>query len=147
LPIQLVFSIRYTQYLEVKRSLLHADASTHPKATARILGGIQSDMKQSGYSVTGDFTTSDNPGDTIRCFISDDRTVIAIKYISTYAVGGYRFFSKLENGALVVSSDAFIREAKKVNYFADFLQNQAPAALHVAVLGAERSWKRNTGRL
>jgi hypothetical protein len=75
----------------VKHSVLHADASTHPKATARILGGIQSDMKQSGYSVTGDFTTSDNPGDTIRCFISDDRTVIAIKYISTYAVGGYTF--------------------------------------------------------
>jgi hypothetical protein len=60
-----------------------ADASTHPKATATILRDIQSEMKRTGYSVTGDFTTSSAPGDTICCFISDDRTVIAIKYIST----------------------------------------------------------------
>jgi hypothetical protein len=102
-------------------------------------------MKALGYSVVGDFTMSDDPGDTLRCFISDDRTVIAIKYISAYAVGGYRFFSKLENDALVVSSDAFIREFRKVKYFADLLQNHPAAALHEAVLKRRTRLKQHHG--
>jgi hypothetical protein len=61
-------------------------------------------------------------------------------------VGGYRFFSKLEDGALVVSSGAFIREAKKVNYFAHFLQNQPPAALHAALLARRAKLEKKHGK-
>ena len=123
-----------------------ADASKHPKASSEILRDIDAEMKAIGYSVTGDFTTSDNPDHTIRCYISDDRTVIAIKYISAYAVGGYRFYSKLEDGSLVVSSDAFIREFKKAGYFADFLQNQPPTALHAAVLARRAKLEKTRGK-
>ena len=122
-----------------------ADASTHPKASTEILRDIDAEMKASGYSVTGDFATSENPDHVIRCYISDDRTVIAIKYISAYAVGGYRFYSKLEDGSLVVSSDAFIREAKKVGYFADFLQNQPPSALQAAVVARRAKLEKKHG--
>jgi hypothetical protein len=59
-----------------------SDASKHPKASTEILRDIDAEMKASGYSVIGDFATSENPDHTIRCYISEDRTVIAIKYIS-----------------------------------------------------------------
>jgi hypothetical protein len=123
-----------------------ADASKHPKVSTEILRDIDAEMKASGYSVTGDFTTSENPDHTIRCYISDDRTVIAIKYISAHAVGGYRFYSKLDDGSLVVSSDAFIREVKKAGYFADFLQNQPPAALHAALLARRAKLEKKRGK-
>jgi hypothetical protein len=123
-----------------------ADASKHPKASTETLRFIDAEMRTIGYSVTGDFTTSENPDHTIRCYIAADRLVIAIKYISAHAVGGYRFYSKLEDGSLVVSSDAFIREFKKAGYFADFLQNQPPAALHAAVLARRAKLEKKRGK-
>jgi hypothetical protein len=132
-------------YRGAERTYHASDASKHPKATAEALAAIDSEMRALGYSVVGDFTMSDDAGDTLRCFVSDDRTVIAIKYISSYAIGGYRFFSKLEDDALVVSSDAFIREFRKVNYFADLLQNHPAAALHDAVVKRRRKLQQHHG--
>lgn len=91
-------------------------------------------MRKLEYDLLGAFAVSDEPTDTIRAYLSRDRTVVAIQYLSALAVGGTQFLCRLEGDALVVASNAFVLEFKKAGYFAEFLQNVEPAALHAAVL-------------
>ena len=60
--------------------------------------------------------------------------MVAIAYFSDLGLGSWTFLGRLEGGALVVASDAFTQEVKKVKLFGLSLSKGKPAALHASVL-------------
>ena len=110
------------------------DARQHPKAKPNVLADIDGKLAALGYRHLGDFAMDSDPGDTIRTYLSSDNTIVAIQYFSSFAVGGCQLLCRLADDALLVVSNAFAREVKKARYFAEYLQNQEPAALHSALL-------------
>jgi hypothetical protein len=116
------------------RAYYRADAAQHPRGTPKVLQEGDSAMAAGGLRHVGDFTPADSPGDTIRAYLSEDHTVVAIFYLSARAVGGYQLFCLLDGDALVSASSAFVVQVTKRRFFADFLQNVDPPTLHAALL-------------
>jgi hypothetical protein len=109
-----------------------ADASAHPNVTERMLRDADATVGQLGYRHIGDLTAYDT--DVLRTYMSEDRTTVALAYFSERGLGSWTFLSPLDGGALVVASDAFTQEIKKVKLFGQSLSRGTPAMLHQAVL-------------
>jgi hypothetical protein len=130
---------------EPGRAYYRADAAAHPSGKPAALRAVDAAMKRARMRHVGDMITPDDPTDVLRGFVSEDGTVAAILYLSNYGVGGYRFYSRL-NDALVVSSDAFIVQMTKFGFFADFLQGAEPAKLHDAVIARRKKLEKKYGK-
>jgi len=128
------------------RAYYRADAARHPRGTPKVLQDGDSAMAAGGLRHVGDFTPGDTPGDTIRAYLSEDHTVVAIFYLSARAVGGYQLFCLLEGDALVSASSAFVAPITKRRFFADFLQNVGPATLHAALLARRAKLAKKYGQ-
>lgn len=114
------------------RWYMRADASAHPKATPKTLRDAHAAMARLGYRHVGDFAAEGT--DVLRAYVSGDGTVIAIAYFGDRGLGSWTFLGRLEGGGLVVASDAFTQEVKKVKLFGLTLSTAQPAALHASVL-------------
>jgi uncharacterized protein DUF1877 len=108
------------------------DAAAHPKATPNTLRDADAATARLGYRHVGDFAAEGT--DVLRAYVSEDGTVVAIAYFSDLGLGSWTFLGRLEGGALVVASDAFTQEVKKVKLFGLSLSKATPAALHASVL-------------
>jgi hypothetical protein len=120
-----------------------ADASTHPKATKTLLRDADAATARLGYRHVGDFAAEGT--DVLRAYVSGDRTVVAIAYFSDRGLGSWTFLGRLEGGGLVVASDAFTQEVKKVKLFGLSLSTATPADLHASVLERRASLAKSHG--
>ena len=109
-----------------------ADASAHPQATKKLLGDADAATAKLGYRHVGDFAAEGT--DVLRAYVSADGTVVAMAYLSDRGLGSWTFLGRLAGGALVVASDAFTQEVKKVKVFGLSLSKGTPADLHASVL-------------
>lgn len=109
------------------------DASAHPAIPPKLLRQVDTALTQLGYRHVGDFSMAPST-DVLRAYLSDDRTVVAIAYLSELGWGSTTCLAPLAGDALVAASDAFVMEIKKVKLFAASLSGAKPAALHASVL-------------
>jgi len=114
------------------RHFTRSDASAHPNATRKMVREADAATARLGYRHVGDFAASGL--DVLRAYMSEDRTVVAIAYFSDRGLGSWTFLAPLQGGALVVASDAFTQEIRKVELFGATLSRANPATLHASVL-------------
>lgn len=120
-----------------------ADASAHPKATPKMLRDADAATAKLGYRHVGDFAAEGT--DVLRAYVSEDGTVVAIAYFSDLGLGSWTLLGRLEGEALVLASDAFTQEVKKVKLFGLSLSKAKPAALHASVLERRASLAKSHG--
>ena len=125
------------------KQYMRADACAHPNVTPQMLQEAGAVMQGLGYVHVGDMFGYGT--DVMRAYISKDRTVVALAYFSERGLGSWTFLAPLQEGALVVASDAFTQEIKKTKLFGLSLSKSTPAALHASVLERRVALSRSHG--
>lgn len=126
------------------RLYAEADESALPAGARQALPARDAAMAAAGMRYVGNVHPPDAPADVLRAFVSDDRTLGAVLYLSARGVGGCCFYSRLPEG-LVASSSAFIVQMAKFGFFADFLQDAPPARLRKAVVTRRAKLQKTLG--